>query len=223
MPEAVRPVAGEHVELDERARVEQVLEPLPRGELAPLVLALDRRLAPRVARLFACELLERPDRARSSMESLAWAGWSATWTARGQVSRAPALTPGPARSGCRTPSSGCTNATVVPRLPGRGASSMTRCPCCLHRARAPRRSRRRGSRRGGCPRPASRRYLATGESSRIGREELHVGVGDLQQRLLDAVATRRPRGARRRSRRCRGSTRSRPRGRARRSRRGRSR
>ena len=50
-PEAVRPVTGEHVELDEGAGVEQQIDPLARGELAPLVLALDRRRAPRVERL----------------------------------------------------------------------------------------------------------------------------------------------------------------------------
>ena len=52
-PEAVGPVAGEHVELDERARVEEQFDPLAGGELAPLVLALDRGVAPRVQRLFA--------------------------------------------------------------------------------------------------------------------------------------------------------------------------
>src|SRR5262249_34889979 len=40
--EAVRAVPGEHVELDERARVEQLLQPLTREQLAPFVLALDR-------------------------------------------------------------------------------------------------------------------------------------------------------------------------------------
>ena len=43
--EAVGPVAGQHVELDEAARVEEHLEPLPGGELAPGVLALDGRRA----------------------------------------------------------------------------------------------------------------------------------------------------------------------------------
>ena len=59
-PEAVRPVAGEHVELDERARVEQEVEALAGGELAPLVLAADRRLVAGRARLFLQlgELLE---------------------------------------------------------------------------------------------------------------------------------------------------------------------
>ena len=51
-PEAVRPVAGEHVELDERARVEQQVDALAGGELAPLVLAPDRRLRAGVQRLF---------------------------------------------------------------------------------------------------------------------------------------------------------------------------
>ena len=50
--EAVRPVAGEHVELDERVRVQEQREPLPHGELAPLVLALDRRRASGVECLF---------------------------------------------------------------------------------------------------------------------------------------------------------------------------
>ena len=52
-PEAVGPVAGEHVELDERARVEQQLDALAGGELAALVLALDRGRAPRVEGLLA--------------------------------------------------------------------------------------------------------------------------------------------------------------------------
>ena len=39
--EAVCPVAGQHVELDEAPRVEQHLEALPGRELAPGVLALD--------------------------------------------------------------------------------------------------------------------------------------------------------------------------------------
>ena len=58
--EAVGPVAGEHVELDERVGVEQQLEALAGGELAPLVLALDRGRAPGVQRLFPQlgELLE---------------------------------------------------------------------------------------------------------------------------------------------------------------------
>ena len=41
---AVSPVPGEHVELDEAALVEQVLDPLAGGELALLVLAGDRAL-----------------------------------------------------------------------------------------------------------------------------------------------------------------------------------
>ena len=58
--EAVRAVAGEHVELDERAGVEQQVDALAGGELAPLVLAPDRRLGPGVQRLFLqlAELLE---------------------------------------------------------------------------------------------------------------------------------------------------------------------
>ena len=38
------------------------------------------------------------------------------------------------------------------------------------------------------PSPRFSRYFATGESGRVGREELHVGVGDAQERLFDAVA-----------------------------------
>ena len=49
--EAVGPVAGEHVELDERVRVAEQLEPLPHRQLPPLVLALHRRRAARVERL----------------------------------------------------------------------------------------------------------------------------------------------------------------------------
>ena len=54
--EAVGPVAGEHVELDEGAGVEQQLDALAGGELAALVLALDGRGAPRVERLLAQRL-----------------------------------------------------------------------------------------------------------------------------------------------------------------------
>ena len=58
--EPVRAVAGEHVELDERAGVEQQVDALAGGELAPLVLAPDRRLGTGVQRLFLqlAELLE---------------------------------------------------------------------------------------------------------------------------------------------------------------------
>ena len=58
--EPVGAVAGEHVELDERVGIEQELDPLTRGELAALVLALDRRRAAGVQRLLAQlgELLE---------------------------------------------------------------------------------------------------------------------------------------------------------------------
>ena len=44
-------MAGQHVELDEGARVEEDLEPLTGGELAPGVLTLDRRRAAGVERL----------------------------------------------------------------------------------------------------------------------------------------------------------------------------
>ena len=55
-----RPVAGQHVELVERARVEQVLETLAGEELALLVLALHRPLRARVDRflLAPLEILE---------------------------------------------------------------------------------------------------------------------------------------------------------------------
>ena len=59
-PESVGAVAGEHVELDERARVEQLLQSLAGGELPPIVLAGDRGLAARVECLVAqlTQLLE---------------------------------------------------------------------------------------------------------------------------------------------------------------------
>ena len=63
-PEAVGPVAGEHVELDERARVEEQFDALAGGELAPLVLALDRGRAP------ACSACSRS---------------SASWTRRSSI------------------------------------------------------------------------------------------------------------------------------------------
>ena len=47
----VGPVAGQQVELVERARVEQVLDPLPGEQLALRVLALDRPLGAGVVRL----------------------------------------------------------------------------------------------------------------------------------------------------------------------------
>jgi len=58
--EAVRAVAREHVELDERAGVEQQVDALAGGELALVVLAPDRRFRPGVQRLFLQlpELLE---------------------------------------------------------------------------------------------------------------------------------------------------------------------
>ena len=51
-PEAMRPVARQHVELDEGAGIEQQVEPFAGGELAPLVLAPDRRLVTGRARFF---------------------------------------------------------------------------------------------------------------------------------------------------------------------------
>ena len=56
----VRPVAGEHVELVERARVEQVLDALAGEQLALVVLALDRPLGPGVEGFFLAllEILE---------------------------------------------------------------------------------------------------------------------------------------------------------------------
>jgi hypothetical protein len=61
-PELVRAVADERVELLERPRVEQLLDPLARGELALRVLLLDSLLGGRVDRFLAqlaqvCELL----------------------------------------------------------------------------------------------------------------------------------------------------------------------
>ena len=53
------PVAHEGVELDERAGVEQRLDALARGALAALVLARDRPLVARVARLVAQPLEAR--------------------------------------------------------------------------------------------------------------------------------------------------------------------
>src|SRR5205085_10683178 len=55
--EVVRTVAHERVELLERSGVEQLLDPLPRRVLTPLVLLLDRLLGPGVDRLVA-NLLE---------------------------------------------------------------------------------------------------------------------------------------------------------------------
>ena len=62
-----------------------------------------------------------------------------TVVARGDLHRRPSrLTPGRARSACRTRVFGCTKATVVPRLPGRGASSITRWPSAFTRSSAAR-------------------------------------------------------------------------------------
>ena len=51
-PHAVGPVAGQHVELLERALVEEVVDPLPGGHLALGVVPLHRGLAARVQGLF---------------------------------------------------------------------------------------------------------------------------------------------------------------------------
>ena len=50
-PEVSRPVRDERVELDERARVEEQVESLARGQLAPRVLALDADRSPTELRL----------------------------------------------------------------------------------------------------------------------------------------------------------------------------
>ena len=54
------PVAGQHVQLVERALVQQVLDALAGQHLAPLVLAVDRPLRPGRERLFAasCQVLD---------------------------------------------------------------------------------------------------------------------------------------------------------------------
>ena len=51
-PEPVRPMADEHVGLDERVLVQEPLDALPGGELAPVVLLLDGLLATRQRRFF---------------------------------------------------------------------------------------------------------------------------------------------------------------------------
>ena len=51
-PHAVGPVAGQHVELLERALVEEVVDPFPGGHLALGVVPLHRGLAARVQGLF---------------------------------------------------------------------------------------------------------------------------------------------------------------------------
>ena len=58
--EPVGAMAGEHVELHEGAGIEQDVEPLARGHLPAVVLALDRGVGPRVERFFLelGELLE---------------------------------------------------------------------------------------------------------------------------------------------------------------------
>ena len=124
--EAVRAVAGEHVELDEGAGVEQQVDALAGGELAALVLAPDRRFGPGVQRLFLQlgELLEAlGDRVRGVGHA-------------GQASSRPAATDrsGPPRRDLlldefdQSPERRLRmhERDVVPRLPGRGASSMTR-------------------------------------------------------------------------------------------------
>jgi hypothetical protein len=65
-------VAGEHVELDEGAGVDEQVDALASGELAPLVLALDGRRAARVQRLVAqLGQLDQPllDRVRRDLDT----------------------------------------------------------------------------------------------------------------------------------------------------------
>ncbi len=137
--------------------------------LPAVVLTGDRRLAPRVERLLAQdgELLEafldrvrhgcdRRSRAVVAVQRLGLGlrldlGLVEGHGSRGYRWRLPTHS---WTSSIRVPNAslGCTKATVVPRLPGRGASSMTRWPAAFT-GRAPRRSRRPGSRRGGALRP----------------------------------------------------------------------
>jgi hypothetical protein len=56
-PELDLAVPDEAVELDERVRIEELLEPLAREQLAPLALPLDVLLAPGMKRLVS-KLLE---------------------------------------------------------------------------------------------------------------------------------------------------------------------
>ena len=81
MPKSVAAVLDEHVELLERALVEQKLDALARGELAALVLRLDARLAAAraaPARAGASSLLEHVlhESARSSIHPV---GHSMSW------------------------------------------------------------------------------------------------------------------------------------------------
>ena len=77
------PVGDERVELDERARVEQQVEALARGQLAPLVLGREARLA---AALSAPPRASRSRRAiRSALFDTSWAppiAWSVARRAR---------------------------------------------------------------------------------------------------------------------------------------------
>ena len=81
---------------------------------------------------------------------------------------------------------GCTNATVVPRDPGRGAVSIGVAPASTMAASAAAQSSTRYP-TWWSPSPRFSRYLAIGESGRVADGELDVAVGDLDQRLLHPV------------------------------------
>ncbi len=188
------PVAGQHVELLEGPLVEEVVDALPGGHLALGVLALDRPLRCRRGGPAPCGR-------RGRRAARPWcAPWRPGYRTRGALHRRPAgsrrgrrlpgPTPGPARSGCRRRSSGWTKATVVPREPGPGR--LVDDPAAVRPSPTGGRPRSRppGSRRGAGPRPWLRQVLGHRRVVPGRGEQLDVGVGHLEQRLLDPVATR---------------------------------
>ncbi len=127
------PVPGQHVELLEGTFVDQVLDALAGGHLALGVVSLDRGRAPGVQGLFLAggQVVEALGHgvlheARGYRLRRDGPNWAPTGPSTGRGGpRAYSWT-----SSIRVPNEvlGWMKATVVPRDPGRGASSMTRPP-----------------------------------------------------------------------------------------------
>ena len=82
---------------------------------------------------------------------------------------------------------GCTNATVVPRLPGRGSSSITANPSAFSRSSA---SAQDVDAVADVVEALAFAFEVRGHRGVVAhrREQLDIGVGDTEERLLDTVA-----------------------------------
>ena len=159
-----------------RVLVEQVLEPFARGQLALRVLALDGAGTPGVASLLAPSLEILQPLFHGVLHG--HAGYlpvvGRPCVVLHELDQRPERRRGMDERDRRAPD------------PGRGTSSITRAPQALTASRAAAQSSTRYA-TWWSPSPRLARNFATGESSRRRREQLDVGVRDLDECLFDAV------------------------------------